>query len=115
GGSLPEHARRHARERRVEPHDVPILRELRAGLEALTVGGLTFPVRRFFALPREELAKAIAAAAAERLRRHLERGGRWPGALLLAGGLAAPCAAEIAARLAERRLAIARTLVLPPE
>jgi hypothetical protein len=115
GESFIEHARRFAREKGVEPDEVAILREARAGLEALTLGGLTFPVRRFFALPAEEVAKAIAGAVAERLRRQLERGGRWPGALLLAGGLAAPCAATVAARLAERGLAIARTRVIAVE
>jgi hypothetical protein len=115
GESFLEHARRYTREKGVEPDDVSILREVRAGLQALTVGGLTFPVRRFFALPREELAKAIASATAQRLRRHLERGGRWPQAVLLAGGLAAPCVDTIAARLEDRGLAIARKLVLKAE
>lgn len=115
GESLLEHARRFAREKGAEPRDLAILRELAAGAEMLSVGGLAYPVRRFFELPRDDLAKAIAGAAAERLRRQLERGGRWPGTLLLAGGLAGACAGALSARLAERGLALARQIVLAPE
>ncbi len=113
GESLLAHACRYARERGAEPHEPALLREIRAGLDAITVGGLTYPAARFFTLPREDLAKAIAAAAAARLRRHLERGGRWPRALVVAGGLAAPCAALVRARLAERGLDFPPPIVAP--
>jgi hypothetical protein len=114
GESLLEHARRYARERGAEPNDVALLRELEAGLETITAGGLTFPARQFFALPREDLAKAIAGGAAERLRRHIERGGRWPRTLLFAGGLAGPCAEIVRARLGERGLLFERAISEAP-
>jgi hypothetical protein len=115
GESLLEHARRYARERGYSASDARLLREIRAGVETLTIGGLTFPARHFFALPKEDIGKAIAAAAATRLRRHLERGGRWPRAAIFAGGLAFACGDIVRAKLEERGLSFAKTITVGPD
>ncbi|GIW71546.1 MAG: hypothetical protein KatS3mg102_1088 [Planctomycetota bacterium] len=108
GVRLLEHARRYAAQRGWQTGgDVALLRQLAQGTEMLSFGGMSFVTRQFFTSPLEDLAKALAAGLAERLRRHGERGGRWPGALLVAGGGARTLAPMIGERLAARRLGIA--------
>ncbi|RME71404.1 MAG: hypothetical protein D6776_10295 [Planctomycetota bacterium] len=113
GIRLLEHARRYAAQRGWQTGgDVALLRQLDAGTEMLTFGGMSFVTREFFVLPRQDLEKALCAGIAERLRRHMERGGAWPRALLVAGGGAESFAPAIGLRLAQRGLAIGEVRAL---
>jgi hypothetical protein len=113
GASYLEHARRLSAEARDRGRDVSLLRQLARGTEMLQFGAFTRVTRKFFDEARRELAKAVACAVASRLRRHLEKGGRWPGALLLAGGLALPDGGEIVAELRARGCSFQRVRTLP--
>lgn len=113
GASYLEHARRIAAEARDRGRDVSLLRQLASGTDMLTFGATTRLTRRFFEEARRELSKAVAQSVAGRLRRHLERGGRWPAGLLLAGGLALPDGAEIVSELRARGCAFQRVRTLP--
>jgi hypothetical protein len=113
GASYLEHARRIAAEARDRGRDVSLLRQLANGTDLLAFGATTRVTRKFFEEARRELAKAVAGGVASRLRRHLERGGRWPASLLVAGGLALPDGAEIVAELRARGCAFQKVRTLP--
>lgn len=113
GASYLEHARRIAAEARDRGRDVSLLRQLANGTDLLAFGATTRVTRKFFEEARRELAKAVAGTVALRLRRHLERGARWPAALLIAGGLALPDGAEIIAELRARGCAFQKVRTLP--
>ncbi|HVY62030.1 MAG TPA: hypothetical protein VHF22_10280, partial [Planctomycetota bacterium] len=113
GASYLEHARRLSAEARDRGRDVSLLRQLARGTEMLQFGAFTRVTRKFFDEARRELAKAVASAVAARLRRHLEKGGRWPAALLIAGGLALPDGGEIVGELRARGCSFQRVRTLP--
>jgi len=114
GCSFVEFARRYALERRLPPGpDAELLRQLDAGLDIMTFGGLTIPTRTFFDMPRRDLACAIVSDVGARLRRHVEMGGAWPGTLLVTGGPAREVAPEVSRQLRERRMAIEQVDVVP--
>lgn len=112
GRSLIEYARRYAEERSWQTGgDVSLIRQLAAGTDMLSFGGLSFVTKKFFALPLAELEKTLVAGIASRLSKHIERGGRWPHAMMMTGGGADVLTEGVYRRLANRKLAIERRLV----
>jgi hypothetical protein len=113
GDSFLAFARRYAEERGWQAGSyIELLRQLEAGVEMLTFGGMSFVTRTFFTCPREELVKAIASSVARRLRAHVEGCGRWPAALLLTGGPAPTLAGDVGRRLTELGMPIEKVEVL---